>query len=289
MADWVATRTRGGRRGQHNDQNQRTYDREFQVQFTTPFATEAEALAAPNVPRLYHPHPADLGALVINVAAQQDRTEPSIWNVLVHYSTLQARRPDQVQIDNPLLEPPSIRWGTEVVKVAAVTDRDGNPIITASKETFDPPPEDERRRLVLYYGRNRQDFGAPEFVERWIDRVNETAWYGFLAQWAKVEDLTVEERFEKNVLFWREDWVIKIDKTTDKDSNPIGWAHYLLHQGYYEITGGQRKLITDGSGRALQKPSLLDADGAALPVGGTPTFRTYHRYQTADFNELGIP
>lgn len=280
-----------------NEKGVRRYRVPWGIQLNNPLTDELTIRAAVGLPQIYHPHSVDLGALCTTVDLRQQDTG-WYYDADIEYRS-DAMDPLQFP-ENPLNRPPEIEWSTEMKTVAATKDRDGNPIITASKETFDPPPEDEQIVLVLSYSRNLL---LPSITDRfdWVRTVNETAWYGYEPETATVADLKIRAAHENNVSYLVESWVIKIDRTLNDvaitygpttyaaGTLGVGWNLRPLHRGFYQITGGARVLITDTAGRAGQTESLLAADGSALPIGGTPVFLNFPMRDTADFNTLGIP
>lgn len=289
----------GGRVGTDSDEGVANFTRLFGVRLDDPDTPEPDIMADIRFPQPFHPFPLNLNALVIKRGWHQNPQEPWYGMVTVEYST-RYRKPDEAE-PNPLMRAPKIRWTTEVVQRAVTVDQDGNTIITASKETYDPPPSQPVRILVLNFQRNYQPgpTDANSHFSAYIDHTNETAWYGFLPDVAYMAEMEWEPTEEAGIGFIIETLIVKMDTLTlndgtGADTEPagtrgVGWNLRPLHRGFWEIVAGPaRRLILDPSGRQPPEPSLLDASGAALAIGGTPVIRNHRIFPRAEFNDLAL-
>lgn len=289
----------GGGTAEDDDKGGVHLVRLFGVRLDNPATAEIDILNDIRLPQPFHPHPLSLASLVVRRTWQQNPQDPWFGKVVVRYST-EYRKPDEAE-PNPLLRAPKIRWTTEVVQRAVTTDKDGAAIITASKETYDPPPTQPVRILVLNFQRNYQigPTDANQHFSAYLDCTNETAWYGFLPDVAYMAEMEWEPSEEAGIQFIIESLVIKMDtKTLNDGISPdtdapgkrgVGWNLRPLHRGFWKIVAGPaRELILDASGRQPPEPSLLDASGGLLAIGGTPVFRNHRIFDRAEFNDLGL-
>jgi len=141
-----------------------TADREFQV---IQADTETDALAATLVsvgtvlPVMNDAHPASTFLLVDSVSVDQ-AVGFKFWTVKVHYSIPkdgQAHDGPGAQ-DNPLLEPPRIRWEFGASSEPIDRDINGNPIVNSAGDPFQQPVTRDFTTIFLVYTRNEPFFNV---------------------------------------------------------------------------------------------------------------------------------
>jgi len=268
----------------------REYTRIFTVKMDLPALSGNEVLETVGLPQELYPYLTnttnDLGSLVRSRIPTQMDQAGVFWKVVVNYSS-EGPRLDRQEPD-PRLRPPQIEWTFE--KYKAPLDswlyHDGSnwvetKVVNSAGDPFDPPFERERLRLVLDYRRIVSVHDKEKQFAIVSKPLNKTAWYGFQPRKAKVEDLRYSEYEENGTLYWRENWLIKMDEQ--------GWDISALDAGYYEVVGGVRRLITDEYGRPFQNPSLLNGSGAKLAVGAPPVFLSRRYLEETEFNDFNIP
>lgn len=279
------------RSGGSNDQNVRTATRTFLTQWDSPLVGRAEVLAAAGLPQDFWPYVTEFesdASLLVRSRDAKQTEDLYWWEVAVNYSS-QTTDPTRTQIENPTLRPPDISWSGESVEIALVKDYDftadepnaGSPILNSANEAFDPPPTTTEELLILNYSRNVISIDPVARVGQ-KNKTNSLTWFGFDPNVAKLADWNANLQFENNVSFWRETFVIKIAK------RDYFWWFNPLDQGFFRIVGGERQLILDSAGRALQAPTLLDGTGGELPVGDDPVFLSFVILGSFDFNTLNL-
>lgn len=288
---------KSGRTAGDDDRGTGRIRRLFGVLLDDPDTSELEILGNVLLPQPFHPFPLNFALKVVRREWQQDPAQPWSGVVVIEYAS-EYRKPDEAE-PNPLLRAPTIEWTSEVIQEAITVDRNGNPIVTATKETYDPPPTRPVRLLVLNYTHNMQTgaVDAGSHYATYLDHVNETQWYGFKPETSYIADIRWEILSEAGVDYVRESLTIKIDQRTNTavseqgdpiDTVGIGWWLRPLHRGYYQISGGSRLLILDNAGRPTPTPLPLALDGSLLAVGGTPIIREHPIHELAEFNDLGL-
>lgn len=291
---------------------QRTWPRKFWVSTTDPLIGAPEVVAAVPVRRgdiyvsPYGTH--DIGARASSLVARQRNESPYEWEVEVKYTSSPlvggsqgggasggsggpSSLPEQTEQENPLLRPPVIRWGGESVMEAVHKTRGGTPIMTTSRQLYDPPLERPRPRLSLHISVNAPKFN-PLYIRQYQDHVNLTSWGGFEPNTAWCKSLSGTRKWE-NGIYYTEVAMDFLFEDLVVNNQQLGWVREVLNAGYYQLVGGNLKPIIDKStGRPFSKPQMLKADGTWWdtfnPAADAPVYNYFNLMPTAEFNNLVV-
>ena len=186
-------------------------------------------------------------------------------------------------VENPLLRPAKFAWSTARYPVVVERDKDGNLIANSAGKPFDPPITRDDIRPVLTVRKNLPlAMIDANFIQAYVDSINQSAWFGFLAGTLLLKDFSAEDAHENGVWFWACTFVF--EHKSDK-WNPIK----VLDQGFEEAWPGEGwTTILDLSGRPVTRPALLNGTGQELPEGGDPVFLDFDLGGEVEFGELGL-
>lgn len=245
--------------------------RTFLAITTTRYTRGAAVIAAARmlgtIPNLFDAHPDDASLTCRKVKAKRDGTALK-WMIDVDYSSDPAgqKESDKVKAleSNPLDRKAKIRRSTNHYKKAVYKDKNGDGILNAAGDYFDPPVELDTKCWTFHITRNVLD--VPNWVydidEDGFGPLNQDTWTilgkDFPAQTLKVEHIEVGELQEENgVEFYEMQVVLEYKRDT--------WKLKLLNQGLYEFSGtGVHRRCVDGNGKPVVAPVLLSEVGTQL-------------------------
>ena len=223
------------------------------------------------IPGIYYGHPSDIFAYAKDATATRDSNDPKKWSVSVNYDN---KAPDPRQNDpNPLARPTKykIEWAnfTKIV----TKDINGNEILNAAGEEFDPPIEIDDSRPVLVATKNVSSLTTViNLARQYKNAINTNTFYGAPPRHANVQAITAgDEQRENNVYFYVVTIRVEISETT--------WEKEILNQGFRHFDnavpknnpgGGAQKILVAARG---EDNNLLNAPVnlyGGTPPGGAP-------------------
>lgn len=247
------------------------------------------------IPPLYDPHPAWPNLTARRRTCKNQSDSPLHWIVTVEYSDApfdeSDREDEPEEFDNPLLRPARISWSSSRYKEAIYVSEDGEAIINAAGDYFDPPAETERVYWVINVSKNVA--AVPDWVLTVNMPINESTTViqglSFDAETLRLIDLQISEQKTEG-LFQFYEVRLQIEYKVD------GWLARPLNQGLYELfadptvsTGkGKRRALVDG--KPAVAPVLLGDDGFRLinPLPADATYMEYRINPYLDFNLLPL-
>lgn len=302
MPTWQSTtETFNTRTAIFDDERNREYVRTFDVIMDSRDPTSRTCdqffiISAPGLPRLWTPYITPAGAVdllswVRRVNVKQDTQDPYLWRVEVQYSN-KVERPDINQQENPLLRPAEISYDTEIQMVATWNDEDGNAILNAAGDPFDPPLEREVDALIMTVELNQLEYAALN-LGRYRGKTNSKPWLGFQRGQVLLKRAPGKRVWENGLLYWKVvyEFHIRFPWFVDQDVVDV-WAKRVLNQGFRQTNPsnptGKPVLCTDPLGKPVTSPVPLDKDGYMLLKPNPPVFLTFYMHGEADFNELNL-
>lgn len=192
------------------------------------------------------------------------------------------------QGDDPLSEPPKVRWSGNESAKAVFKDRDGNPVLNAANDYFfDPSLEKPTVHPVLTIIRNEPFFDSA-FVFGYAGRINSADFYAAPAGTLRMKTPTAERRWYKGQVYWEVTYEFEYDED--------GWQPAPLNQGLRELVMlgpglGKRAIRDEQTGQPVRDPVPLYPDGSAIPSSELPEAANYLEkpiLYEKDFNELGL-
>lgn len=237
---------------------------------------------------------------VASLRVTQRSDSPYVWDVSATYSDEYNVDPDLYDL-RPWERPVDIVWSTAEVEDAIEEDVDGEPIVNAAGDPFDPPYTRQRVRKVVTLTRNERFFQPSQLDYK--ETLNKEEFLGLPAKTCKMVDIRAQLRLEGRARFWQVTYTVHIDEkeklveddegelVSDDPPNYIGWKARLLNIGLNEVVGGVKRPIFL-QGQRVQVPQLLDADGARqdIPnVAAQAIFLEFDVIPTKDWTPLGLP
>ncbi len=206
------------------------------------------------------------------------------WIVEVWYSS----------VANPLnLEPVvNIDFTDETVEMD--TDAEGNAILNAANEPFDPPMQKVVHDLVLRF--SQVNLTPAEFddvkASSYVGCVNAGSFLMFPEGTVKLRSCPGQLRRVGDIYFveWSFEFVIR---TAYSDPLRLGWVRRVLNQGFRNIDGKTfvDTVVKDGEEQETvimprTEPTLLDEDGYELADDADPDWLTFDDAPRMDFGTL---
>jgi hypothetical protein len=234
---------------------------------------------APGLPRPFDPHPNDPNAFVNSVAAKPRQNSPTIWEVLVGYTSDMPTPKDGTRDGKIQLRP--TKYGIGYTTISRVMDlsydlKDNGshdftiPVMNSAGEPLADKP-DREIYLKVYTVEFIDTFDS--FAVSICGGVNKNAFtvngVNIPAQQA-LGRVRQTPFFEAATAYWTTSVELVI--------NPSGWAITPLDMGTRKInpdpatgstysSGAKIVEITDQFGQQLHKPAFLDGFGKQLPMG----------------------
>jgi hypothetical protein len=227
-------------------------------------------------------------AFVRSIQVEQQADDPTFWICTVEYGPLdpQSGGSDNPGSENPTLDPPRVEWDTEQREVIVDEDINGDAVVNAAGDRFDPPIVKDDDRDYLIIERSEQTFD-PAIAAQYRKKLNASPFYGFAAGQVKCDKITASRDYSTLIgVFYR----VRYEFAVNLD----GWKKRVLNAGMRQLNVGltdyEPILIEDTGGTQVpvSEPVPLDATGRALAAGGTPVWLEFDIYSTADFDALGL-
>lgn len=264
-----------------------TASRSFRVITDDARETWPTVAAAPGI-SLGDPHPEIFTLYCSGISPRQ--ANKFLWEVGVDYKN------DRERSESPLDEPAEIEWDSEQFQKPAVKNRDGDAILNAAGDPFDPPAEMDDSRRVVTVKKNLAV--VPTWILDYQDAVNSDSCnidgVSIAAGLAKVQRVSVgPEQSRNNVTFRQVTIVIHLQRD--------GWDLSILNRGFRYKSGTNRiKIFFDSTGGLASpsgedateptEPVLLDSTGGVLsnPSSTNATFVTESVYVQRAFSALPL-
>lgn len=199
------------------------------------------------------------------------------WLVTLEYDSTAEQ-----QQDNPLLRPTQISGSFQEYMKTLEKDRDGNPVVNAAKEKFDPPIELPDGRPHLTMVRNEATYDMAYFANNFYNFINSTPWYsGSAGRWRCVNVGGTGPHIENDVVFYTITYEFQYRKE--------GWQPSILNRGKKDKSGNP---CVDNRGNETDDPQLLKSDGTqvSFPIqDGDENYIDVKGFFETDFNALSLP
>ena len=181
-------------------------------------------------------------------------------------------------------DPAQFTWDTEEYQRVFYKDRDGEAILNAAGDPFDPPVEGDDSRLTVNIQANLANI--PVWWASYRDAVNSAAividGYPVDAGNAKIKRMSLGDAQERSGIAFR---LLTVAIQIDEDN---GWALEILNQGLRCVDpddSDKRIKCRDEDGDEVVAPVQLDADGEQIetPTPATATYIEADIYNEKDF------
>lgn len=209
--------------------------------------------------------------------------EPGVWEVSGSYEVLTFSGSSTGEGGfTPIDLEPDIEVGSEIEEVPYDRDANGDPVVNAAGDKFDPPLTRPEYYTTVVYTRNELVFSAT-YANTWKGNANLGAFSGYAEGYVLFRDVTARKVKHPQLGFY---WNVTYTFVVRVDADKIK----VLNTGYRYKPGGtgvpQRAL--DEKGQPTAGDILLAANGDKLPDGGTPTYKEFQIAEKIDFTSLNI-
>lgn len=227
------------------------------------------------------PHPTYPALVITNIELEReaaavtcptDNTLSARWQIDLTYGTW---NPLEHAIDgNPLHLPVTFTFVPSVEEVPAFEDVDGDPIVNAAGDPYDPPLMRRVQKGTLTVKRNESPFAVNLYnLQVQGNTTNLASWNGFPPKTLLLEPIKIPEilfsqvtqqfyfPFEYVFLFDPDTWVKQIVNAGLRALNAAGQLVPILIQGQ----PASQPVPLDEQGRAITEPSFADSEGDTPP------------------------
>jgi hypothetical protein len=222
---------------------------------------------------IFELHPSDSTQRVIDIRAElreANVTNPAtnglahLWEIALTYGPWDYY--NWASDGNPLHVPTRFRIDFTLSEVAAFEDVDGNPIVNAAGDPYDPPLMREVTRCTLTVLRNE----SPSSVDiptlaALSNTLNRDTWNGFPAKTTRLNPLKLPEPVYSQVIngfYFPFEYVF--------DVNFDSWVKQIINAGFRQLDSGGNLVPILINGQPVTTPFPLDESGHAILA---PTFK----------------
>ncbi len=260
-----------------------TATRVFDVLVSDPVGDdESTVLLSGFVPFIRDSHPDFIGLRCSNISAK--RMSPFRYEVRAQYT-------GNMQLGmSPLDMPPDISWSFAVTEEEIDQDANGDAILTAAGESFDPPIRAPRWDRVLRVVRNMQDYDddlADELI--WTTNedtvMNRPPGAGLLTVFDGVSVADEDEPYWKVTCEWH-----FRAAPPGKDAS-FAWFRRVLAQGFFIIDINGKQWHPTIRGVPIAKPCLHHVADGTFISGQKPSDAEWYYFQifgSGDHDAIGI-
>lgn len=241
----------------------------YRVYFTSTSDAPVDALSAPQIPAMGDPYPGDSTLRVVSKDATALEDNPTIFDVVVIYSTGEAGGPGGGEEDppNPLDLPAVISYGYAestvpakftVDDLGAVQLNAGDAIVNSAGDPFDPPPERLVFDTVFTIRKNRASLNVIAF-DVYQGAVNSDTWSGFAPGTCRLR-MTATEETSQGIDFYAVEYQVTVITNTGftDDAQDL----HLVDEGFrYIDSEGDKVEVLDDRGEKATVPALLNGSG----------------------------
>jgi hypothetical protein len=213
-------------------------------------------------------------------------------------------------MENPLDQTPEESWTFNDVDEPIDKDKDNKPILTSSREPYDPPITEDYSDGVYCLVKNLASVN-PLFMNDYKNSVNSDVWRGFPPRTCKLKVFNADKIKSAGFEYYRITYEVHI-RYDAENPQATGWIRRIKDQGYRTIKrvvlstdssgnpvyGSEPDLTSEGKyqyivakdteGNLLSQPIELDGTGQELAADATPVFLEYNTKKERPFSNLGI-
>lgn len=211
------------------------------------------------------------------------------WEVGVEFTPADQ---EQQNPEDPTTEPPQVRFGFVTEEKIFTQDADGNAILNAAGDPFNPPVKLPVSYPTLTITRNEPTFDAA-IACLYKDATNADPIFGVDHGWAKLNNIQGERVWGSeytNIDGSKGRYYYKV--SYELAFNPDGWKTKVLNAGLRELVddgaGGFKLQAIRVNGQPVTEPYPLDANGKRLPQGADPVWIEIPNFKEIPFQPLAL-
>lgn len=269
------------RSGEKREDGTVGYSNEWIVTTTSVLDDAADVLKSPQLLQQFSSLPSDGQATLRNLRADQ-LDDPYVWTVRFEYDS-KLDDTSTSQEENPINNPPKVRWSSTPIKIAAVKDIDGKAILNKAGDRYDPPLEVNLYLPTVTIERVEYSY-SPAGALTYVGALNSDPFAGVGPRYAMLTvydgtNFVHTDELGNQFIYWNVSYEIIF--------NPLGWDPEVLEQGYYELVDGDRRRMQDDDKQPLSEPFVLNEDGGK----GNPDSPVFTKWKVTPeqaFSALGL-
>ncbi len=256
------------------EQQDRSIRQPYLVKTSSPLDDPAVVMSAVALPQMWTAHPTDTN-IVVTSRSCEETDDPNTWIVDIEYS----------QVTDPTEEPAIVTVSNQSEDWAIEEDINGDAILNAARDPFDPPVTVQTGRMVIQISKNFPLFDAAAFMRQHLYTTNDLEYEipgvgEFLTGELWVADISSKEDFKFSAF-----WAVQVTL----HARDRGWNLKVLNAGFRALDATGRLLTVRGpDGQPVQNPALLAADGTRLGLAGTPNFLEFQVFEASDYDAMGL-
>ena len=261
----------------------RTFDIPYQA-ITDVRMDDDDFIKDPYIPSLYSTFDQNPLCRLGRINCLRNDKNPLVWTVTLGYSS-EVPKAEEVEDDNPLNAPVKRSSGWHEIQVPMRRDVNGNLVRLTNGMLVDPPIMVPRTVRAYRFVKNYATWNI-EYEDGFHDHLNSAVWMGKATETVCCK-ISSEENWRKGVNFFT--------VTFEFHYNKLGWQPL-----FYNYSTQQRELVTNKLIPILNdkflpvtEPWPIDSDGRKIASADIlttlPALTEVDGYETADFNDLGLP
>ena len=265
----------------------RTANRTFDIPFlatTDVRMDEDDLIKDPYIPGLGTTFDQNPLCRLSRVNATRNPDNNLLWIVTLSYSS-DMPKPEEIEDDNPLNAPVKRSSGWHEIQIPMRRDVNGNLVRLTNGMIVDPPIMVRRSVRVYRFVKNYPTWNIAT-EDNYHDHLNSTTWMGKAAETVYCQ-ISSEENWRKGYNYFTVSFEFHYNK--------LGWQPL-----FYNYSTQQRELVTNNLIPILNdkflpvtEPWPIDSDGRKIASADIlttlPALTEVDGYETADFNDLGLP
>jgi len=208
-----------------------------------------------------------------------------MWTVDCVWETLTSGDVEKSNGTAPVSRDSVFSYSTREVERIAEKDKDGNAIVNAAGDEFNPAPVKRAGAGVIICKKNFNSFDATA-VDTYLFKRNSGTLFGFAANQLLCSNITAEE--QKEIIDDVSYTYVSVSLEFEIDSAD---EHKLmiLEKGFRYLNDDDELVnAVDDQQHQVSDPILLDADGHKLDTAADPVFAEREIYTSVDFSSLGL-
>ncbi len=204
----------------------------------------------------------DPGSFCKSVKPTRDGVNEKLFHVTCEYDN---EEPDIDSTTAPLLRPATFDWSNRREEFFFPTDQRGHHYVTPAGVPLENPPATPLHLLTLTITKNVASYN-PLAMNAYADAVNLTAFLGFAAGYAKIEDIVPSSLQHETIngthyQYYQMETVVAFRR--------IPWhPHYIVAKGRHYKNSSGDLVPSNADGVLTDHEEFLDAAGEKTTAGG---------------------
>ena len=192
-----------------------------------------------------------------------DNSAAALWEIAVKYGPWNPL--EYPTNGNPISLPLKFRMDFTTREVAALVDVDGNPIVNAAGDPYDPPLMREIVNCTLYVDRNENPSTINlNTLSELSNSLNAATWNGFPPQTVRLAPLKIPD-----IKYSQSTNTFYLPMTYQFDINIDTWVKQIVNAGFRQLDSSGNLIPILLNGQPVSTPVPLDESGHAILTPGS--------------------